>query len=234
MKKLILVALVFALSYWWLKDSTIRVPSNGVSFDYVIKYSGAGTSSDQLPMLIALHGNGDKADNFYETTLDLMTAPARIVLIQGPLSHGMGNAWPWRPDDFAQYGEGLSEAADLLAQKHPTVGKPILMGFSGGGMMAYYQAAKYGDSYSYVFPVSGQLTLAMLGDGALNPQAEVIAFHGKSDAVVPFGGGRKAVQILRGNGANVKFIEFDGGHHGIFTNMKGEITQAIEGEMETL
>ena len=234
MKKLILVVLVFALASWWLKDSTISVPTNDVSFDYIIKHSGTGSSNDSLPMLIALHGSGDKAKHFYDTTLDQMTVPARIVLIQGPLSYGGGNAWPWTPADFSHYGKPLSEASELLAQKYPTVGKPILMGFSSGAMMAYYQAAKYGDRYSYIFPVSGQLTDAMLGDGDLSPGAQVFAFHGKSDAVVPFSGGKNAVKILQANGANVKFTAFAGGHHGIFMDMKTEITQAIEQKIESL
>ncbi len=234
MKNLILAVLVLAATLWWLNDPTIRVPTNDVSFDYIIKYSGTGSSNELLPMLIALHGNGDKAENFYETTLDQMTVPARIVLIQGPLSHGRGNAWPWNPADFALYGKPLSEASELLAQKYPTVGEPILMGFSGGAMMAYYQAAKYGDSYSYIFPVSGSLTDQLLGDGALNTSAQVLAFHGRSDTVVSFSGGKNAVKILQANGAHVKFTEFPGGHHGIFTDMKTEITQAIEQKIESL
>ncbi len=234
MKSLILVILAIILATWWLKDPTISVPSGDVSFSYVVKYSGGAGKNDYLPMLVALHGNGDKAKNFYKTALDEFSTPARIVLLQGPLSHGSGNAWPWTPDDFSQYGKAVSEAVDLLALKYPTAGKPALLGFSGGGTMAYYQSVKYGDTYSRIFPVSGQLSDTALGDDLSSPGADVLAFHGTSDRVVSIGGGKMAVKVLQDKGVRVTFTEFDGGHHGIFTNMKSEITKAVEQQLESL
>ena len=180
-------------------------------------------------MLVALHGNGDTTKNFYNTALDQLNYSARIVLLEGPIPLGRGSAWPWSAADFAQYGKAINEAIALLAIKYPAIQKPILLGFSGGGMMAYYQAIKHGDSYSYIFPVSGQLSNNLLGDQSFRQGAEVLAFHGKTDSVVS--GGRKAVDILQENGIKV---EFNGGHHGIFTDMKSAITQAIEQKLQNL
>ena len=231
MKKILLIIPVLVLALWWFKDPTISAPNSDVSFGYIVKYSGNSSRSDNLPMLVALHGNGDTAENFYNTALDQLYVPARIVLIKGPLS---GNAWPWTAADFAQYGKSLSEAIELLALKYPTIGKPILIGFSGGGTMAYYQAAKHGNSYSYIFPVSGQLSNGVLGDESFRTGAEVFAFHGRSDDVISISGGKIAVNILRANGANVEFTEFAIGHHGIFTDMKTKITQTVEQKLKSL
>ncbi|MEC4677162.1 MAG: hypothetical protein VST69_00210, partial [Nitrospirota bacterium] len=214
--------------------SSIRVQSNDVSFSYIVKYSGDSGRGDALPLLVALHGNGDTADNFYDTALDQFNIPARIILIQGPIPYGRGNAWPWSPDDFKQYGTAVTEAVDALSLKYPTLGKPILFGFSGGGMMAYYQAVKHGNRYSYIFPVSGQLSKDLLGDEVFNVGAQVIAFHGLNDSIVSISGGRSAVNLLRENGADVSISEFKGGHQGIFTVMKSKITETIEEKIASL
>jgi len=234
MKKLFLIFFVVAFAFWWFREPSIKVPSNDVRFGYVVKYSGNSTRHDTLPMLVALHGNGDTAENFYDTALDQISVSARIILLKGPISYGRGGAWPWSDDDFAQYGTAVSEAAELLAKQYPTAGKPMLLGFSGGGMMAYYQAVNHGDTYSYIVAVSGQLAENRLGDEPSKPGAEVHAFHGKSDNVVAVGGGKGAVRLLQARGVNVTLTEFGGGHLGIFTDMKPEITRTVDQQLERL
>jgi len=84
MKNNFLHFIVSRLTQWRLKDSTVRVSINDLSFSYVVKYSGeVKSTSDYLPMLIALHGDGDTVNNFYETALDKINVPARIILIRG-------------------------------------------------------------------------------------------------------------------------------------------------------
>jgi len=234
MKKVVLVVALLALVKWWYTDPTISIASNDLSFSYIVKYSGHGGSGDDLPMLVALHGNGDTTQNFYETALDQFTTPARIILLEGPFAKGSGSAWPWSAAEFSQYGSAINEAIELLAAKYPTRGKPVLLGFSGGAMMAYYQGAKHGRSYSAIFPISGKLSGDLLGAPSVQTGAKVFAFHGKSDSVISLSGGKSAVQLLREKGVSVKFVEFDSGHHGIFQDMKTTITQAVEVRLRAL
>ncbi len=227
--------MAIGVAKWWYTDPTISVDSNNISFSYVVKQMGNTDKNDQLPMLIALHGNGDTVGHFYDTALDQYTAPMRIVLLTGPVSKSIrGSSWPWTPDDFKFYGKAVSEAVELLSEKFPTKGKPMLLGFSGGGMMAYYQAVNYGDLYSYIFPISSNLSLERLGEGGARPGALVHAFHGKNDSVVSVSGGREAVKILNEEGVTVDFTEFDGGHHGVFLDMKSKITQTVEEKIELI
>lgn len=234
MKKIILIIFVLGLAKWWFTDPSISVSSNDLRFSYIVKYSGNSGRNDELPMVVALHGNGDTPKNFYSTALDQLNVPARIVLLEGPIPRGSGSSWPWSAADFEKYGTAINEAVELLAHKYPTVNKPVLLGFSGGGMMAYYQAAKHGNSYSYIFPVSGNLSDTLLGDSTIRRGAKVFAFHGTKDGVVSIGGGREAVRILQEHGISVNFVEFDGGHHGIFTSMKSEITGVVENKVMSL
>lgn len=229
MKKVILLLLiVLVVAQWWQKDQSIHAASSDVSFGYIVKYAAEAKKSDTLPLLIALHGNSDTPKNFYNTVFKSLSVPARIILIKGPIPRARGTAWPWLADEFLQYGTAFSEAVNALVAKYPTHGKPVLLGFSGGGMMAYYQALRHGNQYASIFPVSGQLSQEMLGDGLVRKGAKVYAFHGNSDSVIPISGAKAAIDILRKNGIYVELNEFNGGHHGIFGNMNMAITQAIE------
>jgi phospholipase/carboxylesterase len=234
MKKITLIILTLLFIQWWFTDPVVSVPANDINFSYIVKHSGNSDRSDELPMLVALHGNGDTTTNFYNTALDQLNTPARIILLEGPIPSGRGSSWPWNAADFSLYGEAMNEAIALLAVKYPTVGKPIIVGFSGGGMMAYYQAVKHGNNYSYIFPISGQLSNELLGEKKIRTGAKVFAFHGTSDSVISISGGKQAVNILQENGVDVAFVAFDGDHHGIFNNMKSKITHDIEKKIKSL
>jgi len=224
----------FGFKPWWHKYSSITLASQNVSFSYLVKYSGQVSGSEPLPMLIALHGDGDTVDGFYESLLSDLKVKARIILIKAPILHECGRVWPFSAEQYVEYGGVFGEAVDALTIKYPTINKPVLLGFSGGGAMAYYQAIKCGDSFSYIFPISGLMTKEQLGDGLIKPSANVCAYHGKSDEVVPFSAGKAAVKLLKRKGVNVSFTEFESGHQGIFTDMKATITQAVESKLQSL
>ncbi len=228
MKNILLIIIALGLAQWWFSD-----PSIG-GYDYVIKYSGSGSDDSELPMLITLHGDGDTPEHFYETALDQFKTPARIIILKAPKPFSGGHAWPWDPAGVQEASSDMDVAVKKLTLKFPTMGKPVLLGMSGGGRMAYYQALKYGNNYSYVFPISGMLSQAYLTDGSFKPGAKVFAYHGKSDSVVSFGSGVNAAKLLRKHDVDVEFTAFDGGHQGIFRSMKSEITQAIEQKLNTL
>ncbi len=234
MKKIALIVVVLGLVFWWLKDPSIHAPSSDVDFDYIVKYPGNANSSDKLPMLVALHGDGDTVDNFYETGLNEFELPMRLIIIKAPFAYSSGSRWPWTPEQFDQYGPGLNEAIELLTYRYPTIGTPVLMGFSGGAVMSYYQAALFGKSYSYIFPISGRLNKTLLGDAGFGQGANVFSFHGRQDNVVSFSSGSNASKLLQQNGITVIFTEFDGGHLGFFRSMKSEITTLIEDKLQTL
>jgi len=163
MQKIFIFIIVAIVAKWYFSDPSIEV-SNAISFKYSVE--DGGNSKVELPMLIALHGNGDTMSNFYDTALDKYTMPIRIILIEAPSEQGSGYGWPWQREEYLKYGDTFNEVVMALVAKFPTIGKPALMGFSGGGMMAYYQAYTHGNTYSYIFPISGNLSKKNLGDSA--------------------------------------------------------------------
>ncbi len=233
MKKLIIFLLLVVALKWWFSDPSISVPSNipaneDVKISYLVKYSGGASSGDILPMVVALHGNGDNPEHFYETALIELNEPARILLLKAPIQGGRGSYWPGHAIDFVRFGEPVNEIIELLSVKFPTKGKPILMGYSGGGMMAFYLALRHGDSYSYIIPVSGRMSTELLGEGNFRTGAKVSVFHGKSDNVVSISGGKRAVELLKEEDVEVEFTPFNGGHLGIFREMRVKINREIE------
>jgi len=232
--KNILYRIIKMFRHWWYQDVAITMFDSRSNLSYVVKYSGNAKASDCLPMLIALHGDGDSANNFYEAALDQFKVPARIILFEAPILHECGRVWPYSPAQYEEHGQAFCEAVDQLAIKYATVNKPVLLGFSGGGAMAYYQAVKHGDSYSYIFPISGLLLNEQLGRGTFKSNAKVYAYHGKSDEVVPFSAAKKAVKILKKHKVCVSFTAFESGHQGMFSNMKAEITQTVEEKLDKL
>jgi predicted esterase len=217
MKKLFAALCVLVLFYWWNKAPEISVLHGSKSFSYLVKYPASARS-------VALHGNGDTAENFYSTGLSNFSVPARIILLKAPISYAGGKSWPMNGEELTEYGKAVAEAIHLLSEEYPTEGKPALLGFSGGAVMAYYQSLFFGDSYSVIFPVSGKLPAETSGEmSAAASSAPVYAFHGKQDQVIPFRAGQKAVELLEEEGRTVEFVEFEGDHLGFFTNMNSQI-----------
>jgi len=219
---------------WWNKSSTTNLLNSDIGFSYIVKYPADHSPSEHLPMLIALHGDGDTVDNFYESALDQFKTKVRIILIKAPISHECGDVWPFSAAQYKKYSKAFSELVGQLVIKYPTISKPILLGFSGGGAMAYHQAVTQGQSYAYIFPVSGLLLNEQLDDFLPNPSAMVFAYHGKKDEVVAFSAGQSAVKLLKSMKVKVNLSIFNSGHHGIFNDIKTEITHAIEEKLNSL
>ena len=234
MKKLVMILLLVAIYGWWTSDSVVISSSSDVKFRYQVEYPAGGSNGRLMPMLIALHGNGGKANNLYTYVLEELEKPARVILIKAPIEGSGDGYWPYEKEALKHYGAALDEAAKTLASEYPTTGKPALLGYSGGGKMAYYQAIAHGDTYSYIFPVSGSFNKRLLPDLPIRTGVKVYAFHGKADRVVGFGGGVNAVKILNAMGVDAALTANDGGHHIIFRDMKKSINQLIDEKLSQL
>ena len=236
MQKIAIILAIIAGLSWWFKNPSIKAVGANVDFEYIVKYSGEADSSAKLPMLIALHGNGDTPAHFFETALDQIRFPARIILLEAPINMGHGSAWPNDAARLQQYSDAIAEIIPLLQDKYATSKQPALLGFSGGGVMAYYLSAAHPEPFSYIFPVSGDMKQQTLSEipRTKNRHLKIFAFHGTQDELVSITGGRLAYQLLQGRGANIQFHEFQGGHHGIFTNMKPEISQLVDEKLKLL
>ncbi|MEW6601272.1 MAG: hypothetical protein AB1499_09895 [Nitrospirota bacterium] len=229
MKKLVallLLILSIGIIYWWRLPSTVKGPSSGQKFEYIVRISGDGDSSDALPMIIALHGNGDVPENFFDTLLKDFSYPVRFIVMRGtidvPSSFLSGRGWPMDDRDLSKCGEDMADAISVLLERYPTKGEPLVLGFSSGAFVAYYLAAFHADQFSYIFPISGRLSGNLLTAKTVSHDngARVIAFHSKGDGIIAFSSGTAAVESLKKIGLNAEMVTFDGGHVDIFMSGK--------------
>jgi len=247
MRKYVVFSLVVFFSYWWFTPKSISVPADGidarsVTYNYYEYIKGDASASSELPLIIALHGDGDSPKHFFETMwsdeLSLVKiSTVRIVILKAPYTMNSrrwgGARWPWEPNEIKMYGDAISDVVAKLAMQYPTKGKPILVGFSGGAWMAYYLAARHGDQFSTIIPLAGRLSADIQIEAPVGGSSAVIhAMHGKSDAVVGFSEGKNAVERLEKAGLPATLEEVVGGHSTFFSESHdrffGVVQEAID------
>ncbi len=223
-KKLVGFLIVIFVVYWLNKTPVYVDDVSKVELKYHIQYPQGGANGDDLPMIIALHGNGDTYSNFYTYTLKDLSQKVRVVLIEAPNKY-----WPYDIQQLANYSAAIANISSVLTDKYPTTKQPILLGFSGGAVVAYFSALKYCEKFSVIIPISGMLKPAMIPQNiTMNDECHVLAFHGTKDSVLSFSSGKYAIDNLQDYSNHVEFIPFDGGHHGIAQDFKSMILAKIE------
>ena len=212
-----LLVVIGLVAFFWLTRSPDYVDeATDITLKYHVKLTANAAKNDDLPIIIALHGNGDTYDNFYKYTLKDFSIPARVILIEAPNRY-----WPYDSNQLKNYSLAIASLSKKMQEQYSAFNKPMLLGFSGGGVMAYYSALNNCDAYSIIIPISGMLTSKFLpSDINMTSRCKVLAFHGKSDSVVSYSGGEYAIKELKKYSDNVELISFDSGHQGIFREFK--------------
>lgn len=175
-----------------------------------------------LPLVVALHGRGDRprmpAGPFVRTS-----TPMRVLIPRGPLALGDGYAWgrysvtAHRDDELAA---DLAITADRLARlvehvraERPTLGSPIVTGFSQGAILGWIAALRHPDSFGLALLVAGWVPPLLVPDGPAIPVTHVRAMHGVDDPIVPVGPTREVAARLAQLGHDVELVEVEGGGH---------------------
>lgn len=172
-----------------------------------------------MKLIFALHGNGDTPDNFNDTLFYDLDISARLILIQGPIKHRNGYAWPMNGQELRKWGDALADVVQQLTMEYGQFEKPSLVGFSGGGFMAYYQAAVHPELFSSIIPISGGLDPQNIDEARIEEDlVKISALHGREDNLIHYMAGQSAAAYLRKLGRDVEFIELPGGHLSAFTN----------------
>lgn len=186
-------------------------PPENPPLEWVERVTGGANPEAPLPMIVAVHGLGDKPETFIRV-FEGLDFPARVIAPRATDRYGNGYSWfviGAQALDDQTLVDGLEDAAETVTlwtarmiRKRPTVGKPILTGYSQGGMIAFAAAAKYPALFQAIYPISGLLPASLLPDQVENTAIlpRIRAFHGQADTRVPYAEADRAIAKLRAIG----------------------------------
>jgi phospholipase/carboxylesterase len=190
---------------------------------------------DPMPLIVVLHGRGGKPKIPAQSFRSRL--PLRFFIPQAPDKAGDGYTWlaTWTNSPEQQlFARALAARADQLApairafQKlRPTLGRPIVTGFSQGGILSFALATRYPAYFSAAFPLSGWLPPVLYPtQGRKKRYPYIYAQHGGVDPVVPTAKGRATVRALRARGLKVDYREVPGVAHIVTNGMNDEVYRA--------
>jgi predicted peptidase len=211
-------------------DRTVVV--EGRDHPYQVYVPRGWTGQARLPVVLFLHGSGERGDNgLLQTEIGLPSAirraperfPAIVVMPQCP-----------RDRTWNEPGTMASALAALDRSLREFGGDPArvsLTGLSMGGYGTWYLAAHHPERFAALGVVCGgvhppaMLRDVMPGHGFETTgdpyawvaervaQTPVWIFHGSDDAIVPVTESRRMVRALEDAGGNVRYTEYPGVGH---------------------
>lgn len=186
-------------------------PPIAAGVHYRVRQQGGSDAAAELPMVVAIHGLGDTPEGF-EPLLSAFADPARLVFPRGLNPHGKGFAWfgngPSRTTEITAAATQLAAMLDELVTRYPTRNKPIVTGFSQGGMLAYALATAHPDKLALAVPLAGALPPELVPERAPIGGPPIFALHGDADRVLPIAPARELTQLLRDRGFRADLTEY--------------------------
>ncbi len=173
-------------------------------YDYLI--SGKSPGADKQPLLIYLHGMGERHNR--------LLLEEKHSLIYGFISendypfvlvspHSVGDNW-WDPRE-------LSEFAEYMLKEYSGGGKRVyIIGFSMGGSGAW-SMVNYNPEIAAAFVVISSFFTPL--EPTRCKGIPVWAFHGKDDTIIPCSDTVRMGNWINENGGNVRVTLLDGMRH---------------------
>jgi phospholipase/carboxylesterase len=222
--------------------STTRGELAGVR--YLERMAGGARPDERVPMIVALHPMGGDPEGMLPL-LRRYRRPGRLIL---PYGHPVGGRYLWYDsvrDDVAaplltREADRLAAALAALVAARPTVGKPLVTGFSQGGIMTFALAVTHPEALAAAFPISGLLPPSLYPSAALSSRPRpatlplVSAFHGALDLAVPTRAARASIAELRAAGYEAELREYAGVEHDVPEDEVSEILDRIGRAADTL
>lgn len=192
-----------------------------LSLRYVLHVPSQRSDTDELPLVVMIHGRGADMNDLADLAPMLDTAGSlRFVFPNAPRPFeaypGMTFGWTWfdgwPPEDasVSKSRATLLGFIDELVQRYPT-SKLIVSGFSQGAMMSLDAGLRTQQNLAGIIGMSGGLYEHNL-DLAAAKKVPILIAHGSDDEVVPVMYARRARMTLEGAGFDVEYHEYPMGH----------------------
>jgi phospholipase/carboxylesterase len=211
------------------EDFRVRSGSAG-GFLYLEHVIGVVEPDKPLPMVVVLHGRGSRA-HLVGDPFRALPHPVRVIVPQA--RDVLGDGYQWLP---VRVGEGLVErlssslfqvSNELAAfirdmqNTYATAGKPIVSGFSQGGLVTIALAIHHDDVVGHALPIAGWLPPPLEPAYRRSDLSFPIvrSMHGTLDQIVPLEETRSLFSRLRDKEFDVELVEFEGVEHDVSTAM---------------
>lgn len=205
--------------------------ASAAGFRYVVFETANAKPDEALAMIVGLHYSSARPEAMLEY-FDSIDFPARIVLPQGEYTRREG--YSWFPGDYADLtqaqqdavvsatGEKLAAFVERVGTRHPSRGKPVVMGISYGGDLSFLLAIRHPQLFSASFPIASRfLPSWMPAANTCEPNCSPIrAMHGDADTTVPIGPTRDAVAQLKKMDYDVSMTPYAGVAHDFDAQMQ--------------
>lgn len=219
-----------------IRSVTVR----GTAYPYTVYLPAAFEASKRWPVILFLHGSGERgADGLKSTQIGVAAAiranpdrvPAIAVFPQAPVD----SRWLGDPADAA-----MAALEKSIAELHGDRSRIYLTGLSMGGYGTWHLALAHPDTFAALVVVCGGLlphetTTAVqqspLTMGKGDPYAftahalrhlPIRIFHGDADPVIPVTESRRMAEALKNEGADATLVEFAGAGHNAWDRAYGD------------
>lgn len=210
---------------------------NGFTLPYQVMYPDNYDATKQYPLLIMLHGAGERGDNNqaqlthgkqFLTDNFLTDYPAIVIVPQCPANNYWANVVRHQTDDKMTLTFGITDqptqamftlislVQDWLSSGKVDVSRVYVGGLSMGGMGTLELLWRMPQTFAAAFPICGGGDLNKLTTYAKN--TAVWLFHGGDDSVVPVENSRQIYNKLKDLGCDVEYTEYKGVNHGSWVN----------------
>jgi len=202
-----------------------------------------------VPLLVALHGKGDRAGRFEAEAREALPRGWALLLPSGPIPRDRngpgggppGDSWYLYDGDTPLFRESLARAeahllgllARLAAEdppagyRGPDPGRVHLLGFSQGAYLAGVAAVRRPGVFRSAVLLGGRLKHEMLSaefPAAREAGLGLLGLHGAEDRSVPPGPAERSLAAARAAGLDASFRVLPGGH--AFTPAMGAAARA--------
>jgi phospholipase/carboxylesterase len=205
---------------------------------------GGASAQEPLPMLLVIHGLGDKPDRRWLQAIDVAErVKARMILPQAPTPHASGFSWFefTAHDDPVALANNIrsvearvAQMIEVLTKQRRTRGtRVVVTGFSQGGMLSYALALLHPALIDFAMPIGGLLPEPLWPDHprGTTRSPRIHALHGAADVRVPLDTDARLVEHLNSRGYAAELTVFDGVGHAIAPAMsataKAELSAAL-------
>jgi predicted esterase len=169
------------------------------------------------PLILFLHGYGDRGDNPY---LLAKASPFMYIREQGPLPAiivaPLLSGFQGYSSFPEEYLDGVLDEVQAAYRVDPQ--RVYLTGLSMGGEAAYRLAVHRPETFAALAPLSAYVDSKTYAGLAQIKDLPVWAIHGAEDTAVPLERGRQPVEALQAAGGNVKFTVLAGHDHDTWTD----------------